>query len=145
MWDLMACTCYGLYNPGCEEHGIRITDRRRVASALPIPPRPSWLQEWVSPPGHCICDDPDCKLGTDRWIKFILRERDDHQVFWCIVHVDHAGDFLVSPSQAEEYRGTFERAKLEIEECMKDGLSFTAIPEWRPLIFLIARVDVKIQ
>lgn len=148
--ETVSCTCYGGYNPGCDEHGVRVTDNRRPLSAVPAPLVPGWISEWHSPAGHCVCDNPDCPLGADKWVRFLVRERDDHQVFWQILRVDQTGGVIHAQergfqSKVLPFVGTFERAKAEIEECMEDGLSFTAMPDWKPLIFPIAKVEVKIQ
>lgn len=105
---------------------------------------------WMSPPGRCICEKPECVLGPDKLVAFDLRERCDRDVFWQIIRVDSTG-FAYETGQAgfggdvHRYRGSFEMAKTDIEECMKDGLSFTALPEWQPFCFPIRQVEVKFQ
>lgn len=132
----MICICYGGYNPNCEEHGVKRVAVEEIARKL-RGEEPVWKNRWLSPPCVCVCESPDCVYG-DRWMAFFVQENQKGQVMFQILPVDkgtgepYRGNFLIHgfDGNVYPYRWDFARAKAEIEECMKEGTTFTGFPHW---------------
>ena len=133
----MSCTCYGAYNPGCEEHGKTVQQIADEAIARIRAAVPQWAKQWLSPPCECVCRNPECVIG-DRWFSFLLREDQAGQVGFQVIPVDrgtgepYRGQVQVYgfDGKVYPYRYGFDRAKQEIEDCMKEGTTFTGFPHW---------------
>jgi hypothetical protein len=138
----MSCKCVGgVIHPDCEDHGLRKLAIEEISRQLRGEP-PAWKSRWVSPPCICVCESPDCIYG-DRWMVFFLQEDQFGHVFFQVLPADNGTGEPYRGHVSERtqigygfdgkvypYRYDFARAKAEIEECMKEGTTFTGFPHW---------------